>query len=71
MDWLKELVERHRLVRRVVLVWVLLLKTWAIGVGLAHLTELNGNAVTFLLAVVAMLDGVVLYYFKQRQDDAG
>lgn len=54
-------------VRRAVLAWVMLLKTAAIAAGLYVIVtgSLDGNALTFLLAVVGMLEGVVLYWFRQ------
>jgi len=63
---IRDLAEHHQLIRRLVLFWVLALKTAAVGVGLYHLLDLTAQSVTFLLAVLAMLDAVVLYYFHIR-----
>jgi len=63
---IRDLAENHQLIRRLVLFWVLALKTAAVSVGLYHLLDLTAQSVTFLLAVLAMLDAVVLYYFHSR-----
>jgi len=63
---IKDAFEQHRLMRRTVLAVVLVLVIASVTVGLYHLLDLTGESVKFLLAVVALLNAPILYYFHQR-----
>ena len=63
---LKTLLDEHKGARRLVLAVCMVWVSAAIGVGLWHLLDLTGHAVTFLLAVLGLLNVPVAWYFHQR-----
>lgn len=63
---LSKFFDDHRGVRRLVLAVCMVWVSLAIGVGLWHLLDLTGHAVTFLLAVLGLLNVPVAWYFHQR-----
>ena len=65
---LSEACEKHKLVRRSVLVVVTGLVVASVVVGLINLLELTDPAVRFLLAVIALLNVPMAFYFWQRRD---
>lgn len=66
---LKEFLDERKGVRRLVLAVCMCWVSLAIGVGLWHLLDLTGHAVTFLLAVLGLLNVPVAWYFHQRGKD--
>ena len=57
--------ERGKLMRRIILFVVLGLVIASVVVGLINLVDLTDAAVRFLLAVVALLNVPIAYYFYQ------
>lgn len=61
-----EFCDKHKGVRRILVAFVVAWITACVGVGLYRLTELSGYSVSFLTAVVGLLQVPLAFYFQTR-----
>lgn len=65
-EWLKRMVEEHKLVRRLALLWGFVIVTWCLMGFWDRLAEINSAHATVLVAVIGLVSVVTGFYITGR-----
>lgn len=67
--WLDALVNRHKGIRRLLLLWAMALITWAVRYAFVYRPDIPAGAVAALGSVIGLLTVVVGFYQWSRAHD--
>ena len=71
IDWFDRLFNKHKLVRRGLMIWAIWIITWVIQRVFADLTLITPSVATALATVVGILATVIAMYQWSRNKDTG
>ena len=69
MGWFDRLFNKHKFVRRGIVVWATVLITWVVVQVFTDLSAINGAVVSALSIVVGLLSSALIHYKWSRDRD--
>ena len=69
MGWINDLFEKHKLVRRLLVLWAIVLITWVVVVTFSDISLISAPGATALSVVVGILGTAVAFYQWSRSRD--